>query len=109
MADDAVVGRHSEREQEHHAERRGHQRVEPERQVQPEHRVHADHHELTVGEVDDLHQPEDETQAGRDQRIDEAHQEPADDGLDHDFGGQDPLPGPKSGTLARRPRCLAEV
>ena len=87
------MGRHPEPEQEHHAQRRRHQRVEPERQIQPEHGVHADHHELAVGEVDDLHQPEDEAQARRDERVDEAHQEPADDGLDDDLGGQGILPG----------------
>jgi hypothetical protein len=43
-------------------------------------------------EIDDLHQPENQAQANRDQSIDEVHQQPADDRLNDDFLGHERIP-----------------
>ena len=42
-------------------------------------REHGEHEELAVGEVHDLHETEDQRQPGRDERVDEPHEEAADE------------------------------
>jgi hypothetical protein len=49
--------------------------VEREQGERPERQVHAEHQELTVGEVDDAHDPEDQGEAHRDQGIDAPEQD----------------------------------
>jgi hypothetical protein len=102
VADDAVVGGDTHEEEQRRAQGHRVQGVEAEQRPQPERRVHADHHELAVGEVDDLHEPEDEAQPRRDEGVNEPHQQPADDGLNDDFPGHLEAP-PASGDRARAP------
>ena len=48
-------------------------------------RVHADHQELAVGEVDDVHHPEDDGQAQGHQGENHADQHPRHDGWEKDI------------------------
>ena len=86
-ADEAPVGRGPEREEQADGEGQRDERIEPPERPRPVAREHGDHQELAVGEVDDLHQPEDQRESGRDQRVDEAHEQTADDALQEDLGG----------------------
>ena len=64
---------------EHEADRRGHrqreERVEPRRLGGQQPGVHADHQELAVGEVDDVHHPEDDGEAQGDEGEDQAQEQ----------------------------------
>jgi hypothetical protein len=61
------------------------QRIQPQQGPQPERRKHRQHQVFAMGEIDDVHQSEDQAQAGCDQGVDQAHQQPADDRLRYDF------------------------
>ncbi len=67
----------------------GHRHEQAEEQVDAEvHRqvlaqVGAKDDQDPLGDVDDVHDPEDEGEPGRHQRIDPAGEDPADDGLEH--------------------------
>src|SRR5271166_1757280 len=84
-ADDAEVRQYARKGEEdcHHWQRQ--QRIEPAQSPEPEGREHGEHEKLAMGEVHDLHQPKNQAQPDRHKRIDQAHQEPADHGLQDEF------------------------
>ena len=59
-------------------------RVDLEVMEDPEGEVHGEHQEFAVGEVDHVHDPEDQSEADAHQGINPAHEEPADEGLSDD-------------------------
>ncbi len=66
---------------------RGQQRIDRKEREQEERRVHRDHQELAMGEVHDVHQPEDQREADRDQAVEQPHQQTAGETLDNGLGG----------------------
>ena len=59
--------------------------VDMERGEEHEGDVHGHHHELAVGEVDDLHHAHDDGHADAEQRVEAAEQEALDQGLEKDL------------------------
>ena len=80
-ADQEVLQQHADHEQDRHRDGKRHQRIDPEARREEEADVHADHHEFALGEVDDLHDAEDQRDADAHQRIDSADQQAVNDGL----------------------------
>ncbi len=52
-------------------------------------RMHRDHQEFAVGEVDDVHQAENQRKADGDQPVEQPHQEAARQALENGLGGHD--------------------
>src|SRR5690606_14318018 len=94
---DDPAGQHASRQR--HDERQ----VVVEAQVaeQSDGQVHADRDELSVREVDDAHDPEDQGQPHADERVDAPDQEPAGDVLEERDEAVH-LSSPRSSTLAQR-------
>ena len=85
-ADHAEIDQRPECEQRRGDDRRREQRIEQEGDREPEGRVHRRHQELAVGEIDDVHQPENEREPHRNQPVEQPHQQAARETLDDDLG-----------------------
>ncbi len=77
---------HPEHEEEGTGDQDREVRIDPEEHEQPVGGVHPQHHHRPVGEVDDAEHPEDQGEAARDQPVDAAQQQTADDGLEEEPG-----------------------
>jgi len=77
IAHDACIDEGAEDEHQRHHEGQGNQRVEPREEPQAEHRIHGEHEKLTMGEIDHIHQSEDQREADCNEGIDEPHQQTA--------------------------------
>ncbi len=103
-----------ERQIEHDAEREQRdERGEPEHgraAAEPHHReqrgIHAEHDELAMGEVDEVHHAPDERQAGREQGVDGAEKQAADDHLEKEHA---PIRGSRSRGSCGRAHAAARL
>ena len=75
--DQQIIDADAEAEHRDRDERQRHDRIDAPSDVADVACVHREHQELTVREVDDVHQPVDQREADRDQREHEAHAEAA--------------------------------
>ena len=80
-----MVHREAQEEEKGHGDGERGEGIQPGQRPRPERGEHGEHEELAVGEVDDLHEAEDEGEAGGDEGIDEAHEETAHEALQDDF------------------------
>src|SRR5262249_60509114 len=81
LPDDAEVRQYAGKGEDNYHERQRQHRIEAGKSPEPERREHGEHEKLTMREIDDFHQPENQRQADRHKRIDQSHQQPADDSL----------------------------
>src|SRR2546426_11837676 len=84
--DEPVVDEQTEEGQEEDGEGQRDEGIELQEGPRPERGEHRAHEEFPVGEVDDLHEAEDQGESGGDQRVDESHQEATDQPLDEHLG-----------------------
>ena len=85
-ADQPEIDDDAERRQHQRRHRRADERADAEHRPHHERDIHAEHDEIAMGEVDDVHHAPDQGEAGREQRVDGAEQQPADDHLNENGG-----------------------
>src|SRR3984893_5811728 len=71
-------------------QRRGQQRIEREEREQEERRIHRDHQEFAMGEIDHIHQAEDQREPDRDQAVKQPHQKAGSEALNNGLGCHSP-------------------
>ena len=92
VADQPEIDDDAERRQHQRRDRRADERSDAEHRPDHERDVHAEHDEIAMGEIDDVHHAPDQREAGREQRVDRAEQQAADDHLNEDGGHVSGLP-----------------
>jgi hypothetical protein len=80
--EDQHLERVAERGHDGHDEGQGDERIQPERLPHDHREERGQDAEVAVGQVDDAHHPEDEREAGGEERVEPAQQEPLQDGVE---------------------------
>ncbi len=78
---DQQIDHRTKHEQRSRDQRRRQQGIDRKEREQEERRIHRDHQEFAMGEVDDVHQPEDQRAPYGNQSVEQPHQRPLDDRL----------------------------
>ena len=84
VLDQIPLGDGPDDKQEGGYDQKGNIRIDLEIVEDPEGEVHGEHEEFAVGEVDHVHDPEDQGEADAQQSVNPPHEEPADEGLSDD-------------------------
>src|SRR5262249_15243220 len=80
-SDDAEVRQYAGKGEDNYHERKRHHRIEAAKTQNPDRREQGEKENLTMRKINDSHQPKNQRQADRHKRIDQSHQQPADDSL----------------------------
>jgi hypothetical protein len=86
------IDRGPEYEQRRCHQRRRQQGIDREEREQKERRIHRDHQKFAMGEIDDIHQAEDQRQPHGDQAVEQPHQKAAGETLNDGLSGHAPCP-----------------